>query len=428
MFTKLKSLLLPPTGELYSIDQLVNLIRNNPDPKIEYLRSVVYGSKEYKSLKTNLPAVMPHGEFKSLGNSGLLRPSEYLFFDIDNLGDNVNQVKQKLINSFPVSMVCLSPGGGGIHFLIKWNGTCLLEDGTILKWEGDRVKWEETFNIVLRFVRQELINLGFNIDDYAGGLCRKMNISSDPNVYYNKDNEFKLKGLKVPFQLYKKKEEDRSITDMVPCDNQNENVIPLKELLKTIKLEIKYEKEIIGDWVIDNYETYFIRYPKKIIDGKKHSTYIRIVNALYYINININRHQIYSYIYWINQSQETRMDITHLKRFIYNICNKIEETGIINLKTKNRTMAFNRESKLGPREKISISNKIKGYIKSNKTIKTIQDAILRLSEDNLSPTQKNVSELTKIPLSTVKKNWNKKIVDLSNLDDSGNVKGDTKEK
>lgn len=418
MFTKLKSLTVPPTGELCSIEQLVDLIRNNPDPKIKHLRLAEYGSKEYKSLKTNLPAVMPHGEFTSLGNSGILRPSEYLFFDIDNLGSEINNVKENLINSFPVSLVCLSPGGNGLHILVKWDGTCILQDGTILKWDGDKHKWEETYDLVFKFIRNQLTNLGFNIDDYAGGLCRKMNISSDINVYYNKDNEFKLREYKVPFRVYNK-EEKRSIPGMVPCDD-SKSVIPLKILLKTIKLELEYDKEIIGDWIIQDYETYFIRYPKKIIDGKKHSTYNRIVNALYYVNNGcINKNQVYSYIYWINKAQENSMDIMELKRFIYNICNKIEETGIINLKTRKRKMAFNKNSKLGPKEKISISNKIKGHIKTNNKVKIIQDAILRLSEDNIPPTQKNVSELTKIPLSTVKKNWNKKIVDLSLLDSNG---------
>lgn len=105
---------------------------------------------------------MPHGEFVNLKNSDLKTLGEFLFYDIDNLSPNqLNIVKSSLINS-GANIVYISPGGKGLHFLVRVSGLTV-----------------DNFTSVYECIRDYFLGLGFDIDMSAGGLNRKVYLSTD---------------------------------------------------------------------------------------------------------------------------------------------------------------------------------------------------------------------------------------------------------
>lgn len=409
MFSKLKTIK-KFSNEIISIDDLVKLVESNPQSSlIENIRRVQYKSKEYNNLKLGVSCITPHGIFSSLSKDGLLSLSGYLYYDIDGFDTEIelNDTINKLIDTNLVSFLCKSVGGKGISFLVK------VSDDTFSILN-------DTFNDVYSYVRDMFINMGFNIDKAAGGLVRKMIISSDDNLYFN--NKVSLGIDKVSFQTFKEKlrqvkvnQEIKERIHIIPNDTFF-NIIPFDELLKEIKVETLYTKEIKGDYIIEEMDYYKILLPKIIKDGTKHTLYVRLINALYYINSNINKGQVYSYLHHINKMANPPMREDKLKLLVINLCNNIESTGEIRIKPRVKRLHFNKDCKLTKNEKQSMGAKLGAKLKNNKTLELIEKARIECYNNNEIPTQKKIVELTGLSIATVKRNWKKELNDLNDIE------------
>jgi hypothetical protein len=406
MFNKLETIKRFNT-EIITINDLVRIVKSNPQENlINQIRGVEYKSKDYNNIKLKVSAITPHGIFNSLRNEGLDKLSGYLYYDIDGFDtkEELNDTFNKLIDLGYISFVCKSVGGRGLSFLIKYDTNETPND---------------TFNDLYSYVRELLIKEGFNIDKSASGLVRKMIISSDKDVYFN--NEVSLSIDKVSIQTYKQslrqvkiKQERKEKNDITPNDTFLE-IIPFKDLLKEINIETLYTKEIDGDYIIEEMNYYRILIPKIIKDGTKHKLYIRIINALYYINSNINKQQVYSYLFYINNMANPPMNIFELQRLTNYTCNNIERTGEIRIKPRIKRLHFNKDSKLTKKQKQSMGAKLGAKLKNNKTLELIQEARMKCASMNEVPTQRKISELTGLSIATIKRNWNKQLNDLSDL-------------
>ena len=399
MFSKLQSVR-KWTNEVISIDELAQIIRNNPQSElIQKIRKVQYKSKEYNQLKLQCTCVTPHGIFNSLTNDGLVKFSNYLYYDIDGIDteNELNDTINRLCEKFPISLLQKSVGGQGIHFLIKIDDTILEPKDTFL------------FNKVYSYVREMLLNVGFNIDLSANGLARKMIISLDKDCLLN--NDVCLSIDKEIFNDYRQIKGDiRCNIKKVESITLNDTffeLIPIKELLQQIQIKTQYTKEIEGDYVIEEMNHYMILLPEKIADGIKHTLYTRIINALYYINSNITRQQVLSYLYYVNNRALPPMNSKYLYNFVTRLCDYIEKTGEIRIKTRIKKIHFNEKSKLTKKQKQSMAAKINGQLRTNKTRETIQKAKYELGIRNMKITQKSVAELTGLSIRTVKRNWTK---------------------
>jgi len=184
--------------------------------------------------------------------------------------------------------------------------------------------------------------------------------------------------------------------------------IPFKELIKQIKVEVKYSKDIEGDFVIEDMEYYYISLPEIIRDGTKHKLYTRIVNALYFINGNITRSQVLSYIFYVNNRANPGMNLRYLYNFITRLCDNIEQNGA-KVKPRIKRIHFNNESNLTKKQKQIMAAKINGKIKTNRTREIIQNAKYELAIRNEKVTQVEVVRITGLSIATVKRNWNKQI-------------------
>lgn len=402
MFNKLKTVK-AFSNDVILLDELINLVRNNPQKDIiNKIRQVEYKSKDYNNLKLKLSCITPHGIFNSLCNDGLIKVSNYLYFDIDGFDtiEQLNDTKQKLIDTFPICFLCKSVGGRGISFFIKVSDTQNITN--------------DTFGIVYSFVRSQLLNLGFNIDSAASGLVRKMIISYDLDVYHSDNeliiNEEYLNDYVVKSSNNLRKIETKRRDYYIEVDD---TLIPFEELIKQIKLEVEYTKEITNEFCIEEIDYYRILIPKMISDGNKHKIYTRMINALYYLNASISRIQVLSFINYINNNHTTqKMNFNRLKTYVNYICENIESTGEVKLKTRKKKLHFNKNINLTKKEKQSMAAKILNKERGNKTLKMIEEAKLKCAKDNVIPTQRMIMEMTGLSIATIKRNWNKTSQDL----------------
>jgi hypothetical protein len=405
MFSKLLSVK-KFSKEKITIQQLVDIVKNNPQEElIKQIRSVEKKSKEYSNFKLKVNCITPHTIQKGLKNDDILSLSGYLYYDIDNFGtkDELDDTIKTLNDTFPISFICKSVGGLGISLLIKVDDTNFILDDT-------------NFILVYQYVRSLLIDKGFNIDMYAGGISRKMNISSDIDCIFN--DKVSLGVDKVSLRLFdelrssgKNKKLIREY-NILPNDTFLE-IIPYEDLVKQIRLQTTYDKTIEGKYIIENMDYYNVYTPKNIPDGSKHKTYIAIINNLYALNSNITRQQVYSYIFHINNLQTKKMSTKQLNSIVKWLCDEIESTGEIRVKPRVKRIHFNEN--ITKKEKQSMGAKLTATQKTNVTIKKIEDARMELVKKNILPTQKLVCEITNLSISTVKRNWNKQMVDINEV-------------
>lgn len=404
MFTKLKNYK-SFSKELITIQQLNSIVKNNPEKDyIDYIRGLEYKSKEYNKSKESLSCIMPHGVFNGIANKDLVKFSNYLYYDIDGIETEkeLNDTIKRLNDTFCPSFIQKSLSNKGFHFLLKIDDTILQPNDTFF------------FNEVYCYVRQILIDNGFNIDISANGLSRKMIISSDKDCILNDKVSFSidLVSLKSFIELRNSngKVKIKSKTKKIESTTLNDTfftLIPIKELLEQISIQTQYTKDIQGDYVIEDIEHYTILLPEKIMDGNKHKLYTRIVNALYYINNNITKQQVLSYLFYVNNRALPPMDNKYLYNFISRLCSYIEQTGEIKIKPRIKRIHFNKNSNLTKKQKQIMAAKINGQLRTNKTRDIIQNAKYELGIKNIKITQKEVAEYTGLSIATVKRNWTK---------------------
>lgn len=393
------------SNEKIDLEQLVAHIKNHPKKsKIDELRKLEYKSPEYNVIKSELPSITPHGTFNDSKKTSVDDLSGYLYFDIDGFAsiEKLNDTIKTLNDTFQITFICKSCGGRGLAFFLKVSGIT-----------------KDNFENTHAFIRNQFRKKGYDIDQNAGGLNRKWIISYDPDVIYNKSAEYKLDQ-----EAYEKFVAENNGTSKkvnkkgsnLDDDHLESDIIPFATLCKSIKVESEYKGEIVGDFAIEEMEYYRILYPQIINDGAKRRTYTRIVNALYYLNEEITQQQVYSYIYYVNRTANPPMNAYKLKELVTYLCKSIQETGVVNLKTRKKRIHFNASSNLSKREKQSMAAKITGAAKTNKTNEAVTKMKATLIDRGEHPTQVKVAKELGISLSTVKRNWNEDKIDLFSLD------------
>lgn len=402
MFNKLKTYK-SFNKEIITIQQLQDIVRNNPQEElIEYIRGLEYKSPEYNKSKQNIHCIMPHGLFNGISNSDILSFSNYLYYDIDGIDTKIelNDTIKRLCDNFPISFLQKSISNKGFHFLIKLDDTFLIPNDTFF------------FTEVYSYVRQLLLDSGFNIDMSASGLSRKMIISSDKDCLLN--DKVSLSIDKVSFNNFqvlrntngKVKIKSKQLKkESIELNDTFFELIPIKELLQQIKIETKYTQDIKGDFIVEDMEYYYISLPEIIVDGTKHTLYTRIVNALYFINNNITKQQVLSYLFYVNNRAQEPMNNQYLYNFISRLCNNIESYGEIRIKPRIKRIHFNKESNLTKKQKQIMAAQINGTLRTNRTREIIQNAKYELGIRNMKITQKEVAQYTGLSIATVKRNW-----------------------
>jgi len=393
-----------PSKDL-DLPQLVKLIRSNPlKDQIEVIRSLrVNGDKNYKKLKRQLPYVTPNCAVKvrSLDQGeiqkNLISFSQYLYIDIDVDGD-VEQYKRYFITKYGhlALLVCKSCSGGGISVLFRITNTI-----TVDNFEDIRQK------VITTILKNE------PIDPNAQGIGRAMFISSDPDVWINYDNEIEVD--------LTTNDTDETKKEVNQCNSwgvyKNTLVYPFSrisydEFIKSLRFETEV---VVVNPVLDfkpvNFTKVFV--PKVIKDGAKHKLYSRIIHTLVFLNPDIEKDNILSYLFFINNNfAKPRMDSRELTRLFHSVYNGITNTGVIHVKAKVKNVHFNPSCGLDMSQRTQIANYLNGAQRRSVTIDKIQDAIQSIVQMGRKVTQKEVARITGLCLKTVRTHFHADRIDM----------------
>jgi len=123
-----------------------------------------------KELKEQLPGILWSGKFERRCNDGLIAHSGLISADLDNLGDRMPQVREKLLASPHLYALLQSPTGTGLK--------------AVFRVPADAALHARSFAAVQAHVREIC---GEEIDPACKDLARLCFVSFDPEAFLNRD-------------------------------------------------------------------------------------------------------------------------------------------------------------------------------------------------------------------------------------------------
>jgi len=397
-----------------NIDQLVELIKNNPKKdiikSIHSLRSI--GDSHYKVLKEKLPHITPNSIVRAKKLSGnyfnenFISFSNYIYFDIDT---NIENYKDYIINTYgnKLSLVCNSSSGGGISILVKVSNQ--------LTQENFKPVWSHIRNTIFQ---------NEPIDEQCCNIARSWFIPYDEDPYYNQTN---IVNLDSNFIIKKSRTDAKqyimhpsSFNTCIPfCTKE---IIDIKKIFEVLKFESIIH---VNNQVLDFNPVYTCKVymPKNIPNTKKRKTYSNIIHNLVYLNPTVDPEYIYSYLYFINRYHaQPSMEPHKLLEFFRFIYDYIISTETVKPTLKLKRIHFNRSCTLSKEKKNDIANKLNGLYKRKLKIDLINDAKEELQILELDITTKAVCNLTGIKLRSVQSYFKHERIDfdleIQNINDT----------
>lgn len=392
------------------LTQLVKIIRDNPlRDKIEHIRKLrLNGDEIYKKLKKQLPYVTPHCKVKVRNldkeagglEKNLVSLSNYIYIDIDGTS-NVEQYKNYFIEKYghQALLVCKSCSCGGLSVLFRITNQITVENFDVIY-----------HNLISTVLKDE------KVDPNAEDIGRAMFISSDPDVWFNYDNEV---------ELSLSNNDTNEITKGVNQSNSyggfnNILVYPFSlvsynEFMARLRFETPVEVENpVLDFKPADYVKVFVQ--KEIGDGTKHKIYTRIIHSLMHLNPEIEQNYIYSYLVFVNSNYaKPRMDSKELSRLFISVYNGIKNTGLIHVKPKNKNVHFNPLCSLSKKQRSDLANYLNGAHRRSITIDKIQEAFQLISQAGRKITQKEVAKVSGLNVKTVRTHFNAERIDMKKI-------------
>ena len=138
-----------------------------------------------------------------------------------------------------------------------------------------------------------------------------------------------------------------------------------------------------------------------------------MIHALVYLNPDIERDYIFSYMFYINNRfARPKMEKREFTRFFNSIYNGLKNKGDIAIKTKIKSVHINPDSNLTKKQKISVANHVNGVKRMNVSIQKIIDAKTELVKKGEKITQKRIGEISGLSPKTVRKHFHSTIIDM----------------
>ena len=390
-----------------NIDQLVELIKNNPKKdiikSIHSLKSI--GDSYYKVLKEKLPHITPNSIVRAKKLSGnyfnenFISFSNYIYFDIDT---DIENYKEHIINTYgnQISLVCNSSSGGGISILVKVSNQ--------LTQENFKLVWSHIRNTILQ---------NEPIDEQCCNIARSWFIPYDEELYFNPFNsiEIDFKNI-IPIKSKNANQYIKSLTSYsgyTPfCTNFK--LQDIKEVYKILKMQ---STTTVTNEILDFNPVYVCKIfiPKIIPNTRKHKTYKTIIHNLAYLNPGVDPIYIFSFIYFINMHYAApSMEYEKLLKFFQFVYGHIISTETIKPTLKLKRIHFNTTCEYNSDTKNTIANKLNGIYKRKVKIDQILDAKEELKSLKLPVTTKAVANLTGIKLRSVQLYYNCERIDFDN--------------
>ena len=399
------------------LPSLVKLIKNNPEKfKIEKVRELRRLGKDYDTIKKSLPNVTPNCLLKVRklkdADYNLIAPSSYIYFDIDDY-PNSQKLKDRFIDEYGhlASLVCISCSGGGISIFFK---------------VSNHLKIENDFLIARQYIIDNIL-VNEKIDNNAGGIARAMFISSDPDLFYNYENE-----LDIPVELFKMrkyKDDNCRLEDKISNDNMirihcapQEPFIPtpIKEVLEQLILETPV---IVENPVVDYNEVNYveIRFQYLIKDGLKHKTFTNMTHKLLFLNPSADKHLLLSYLYHVNEEYTgiKKMELRELMGLFETIYYGATFLGNSMVKPVRKRIHYNKDCD-ATFNKRKVSGKIRGVLKENESKLKIRATIEEMEAKGIPISKSSISKYSGIHRGTIIKHMDTDLHDIKKIIDEIN--------
>lgn len=389
---------------------LLSLIKNSP---IKERYSLLYklrksgNTEECRKYKhENIHWITPNAMVKSRKLSeqhdfdlNFIQSSGYVYFDIDEVEGSIDHYKNYLIEKYGtvVSLISKSSSNRGISILVKINVLV-----------NSLNEFERVYEYVQLTYFSEL-----KFDDDVKRLGATWFLPYDDDVFVNHDScivipdevlkgscdvlyntpPIKIHRVNPPNQLSKKQIKHKYID------------LSIRDVFEQMNLETPVHFD--GDFCISPTPILTIRFPRVIRDGSKRKVYRKVIHDIMTLNPDFTISHVYLFINHINENYANpKMDLVLLKKVVENQFEFI--TGQPNYQNKSkktlRSIHYKNRKVISTNKKRGISNRFEGLMKRFRTYKRVQYAINYLLDEHYTYTNKQISELLGVSISTVKRN------------------------
>jgi len=392
------------TSKFISITDLVGIIRNNPNAgKIESIRNLRKNEdKYYKKLKSQLPNITPVCMVRERNLSGenleknLIQFSQYLYYDIDH--QDPGKFKDYFVKRYGqfASLICISSSAGGISVLFRVRNQITTSNFTFI--------WQKVRETILadEIVDNQCIDIG-----------RAIFISHDPSVFYNYENEIEIDLETGPPK--KRVKQSKTCEDLNFTLNYSFSVIAIDKVLEKLitSTVVPVANPIVDFKPVECIKVYI---QSNIKDGTKHKVYTSMIHALAFLNPDIEKEYIFSFMWYVNNRfAKPGMEKREFVRLFNTIISGIKENGISMVKGKIKYVHFNPECNLTKKEKTEVANYLNGCKRKNDSIDKIINAKTELEVQGLRITQRRIAEISGLSLKTVQTQFNSRPIDIAEV-------------
>ncbi|MFW5983452.1 MAG: BT4734/BF3469 family protein, partial [bacterium] len=439
------------TGQVLLWDVLQRIKYNlvyDIEPEIFLLNKYVAGNKqpEYDQKKQQLPAICYNATYNGYKNMKNIKSlTNLMFLDIDDFStkEEALNYKQKIINKYDWLIACnLSLSKMGLHVVAMM----------------DKIRDNKDYNDKYDYISSNYFDS--LLDKGSKSLTRFTVVPYDYDIYINESptplnidkifNERKKEPQSTPkqdrnFTIPALDEKGLSSVYMTSISDGQEkglgSAFQKKEIIctpytfltnsqknhSTSKRSLKFRKEVDESMIKDPNIPIYLREGidvievnlfhlkgKKIPEGSRHNFIGAMTVKMIYLNVDspddvdpFVRRDILKFILWINKTVcEPPLDQDEIIKS-YNANWKRFLSGEMDFSKyfiKKRAF-WSKESTLTPNEKRKVTCKIKNEPIVEETKRKIHDGIMQLAHNKKKVTQKEVSNLAGLGLSTVKKYW-----------------------
>ncbi|WP_027137409.1 primase C-terminal domain-containing protein [Gaetbulibacter saemankumensis] len=381
--TKYKNIKNPKDGFRLSIDKVFEIIKNGDSEltHIKYARRLKKGSKEYDDVKTNLISTFRFNFlFKGkASNKNITDSTGLIFIDVDS-NKKINK------NEF---------------IFAKWKSLSKNGYGILVKVDGLTI---DNFNNAYDEI-SKLLNI--NSDIGARKPTQQTVLSYDPKMYINHNSKVYncANTKKVPSPI-KQNLERRGLTSNDTFSNSSEyrkvRFNNINDYFQNKNMDLDYiffpeNKEKICQPFV----------PITVKEGQRNNTMFTYLTQITALNPWINNNYLSKLADSVNSNAfKPTLQQSEIKNIINNIL-KLNEEGKLELYlNKERRILFNPNKEFTFKEKMEISNRELGKLRSEKTKDIIYECIEIWDFNTLGKiTQKKIADEITPSISTVKRHW-----------------------
>ncbi len=174
-------------SKILDLDQIFSEISSTRYKQVTDELRAIKDTKKAKTFKSsNFDYVTFSGVFSQRGDNFLVKPSNYFTIDVDNVGENLKDLRQAIIDDQELcpQMVFISPSGNGLKVIVKI-------DSNLIQYQAKGRKMENVWDAVNSYFSFHYADFitptekNEFIDGSGKDISRPCFLCHDPNVHFS---------------------------------------------------------------------------------------------------------------------------------------------------------------------------------------------------------------------------------------------------